>query len=240
MVLRFRSILLTASALALSFSGSVPAQAQEGLEGTQAVLNQLDNPTHNRPQSSNWYVDLSVQRKIAADDFLIPAGTDWWQIDAISMIGMMCMDPGLGDEVHIAFYSNAGDSIDGKPDAVLFDLRTDVIQGMSHSCSAADAEMQYDLVPQSKVWLRPDAKYWLSIRGVVSGEVYDRNLWWTGREGWLNQPAFYYSGGSLSSCNEKWVQLNVCDGEALGDDMSWSMTYTAFRPDLLYLPMLRR
>ncbi len=245
MVFRIRSFLLIASALAMAFSGSAPVQAQEGLEGTQAVLSQLDNafpPDQGNILSSRFEL-VPGSDKIAADDFIVPDGTDWWAINGMAFIGQMCLDSGAGDQVWIVFYANAGDTSNGKPGSAVAQSVTTVAQGIEGNCAGQVSNIQYSLTPQSAVWLRPGQKYWVSVHSIAPGDnPFGRRLYWAGRSGIFagTQPAFYYSGGSLSSCDKVWVERRVCDGTTAGDDMTWSLTYTAFRPNFVFLPLMQR
>ncbi len=245
MFFRTRFAFLTAVALSLTLVGAPLAQAQGGLEGTQDVLTQLDNayPPDTGNILSSRFELVPGSDKIAADDLIVPAGLNWWWVTGMAFIGNMCLDSGMGDQVWMVFYNNSGDTDNGKPGTVFAQSIATVAEGTAGNCAGQITNVTYHLTPQSTVWLRSGAKYWVSIHSIAPGDnPFARRLYWAGRSGvyTLTQPAFYYSGGSLTACNREWVERRVCDGTTLGDDMTWSMTYTPFQAKLVYLPVLSR
>lgn len=245
MASRWRTLILTVATLTMAPTPALTAFAQEAPEGPQETLNQLDNaysPEEGNILSSRFQ-QVPGSDKIAADDVVVPAGTDWWTITSMSFIGQMCLDSGAGDQVHIVVYANSGDTSNGKPGSVWRDATATVAQGIEGNCAGQVANTQYDLTPQTSLWLSPGQKFWLSIHSIAPGDnPFIRRLYWAGRSGIFagTQPAFYYSGGSLTSCSQIWVERRVCDGTTAGDDMTWAITYTAFRPNFVYIPLVRR
>ncbi len=245
MVRYTRSLIRAALGLSLVLAAAPLAQAQGPLEGVQAVLNQLDNAVPGDQGSilSSRFSATPLNDKIAADDFLIPAGPDWWQVTEVSIIGKMCLDEGSGDVVKVVIYRNDGPNDDGKPGVQELATRVTVQQGSNGSCSSSATASQYDLTPETMIRLRPDRKYWISVHSVMDNSadpILTRRLYWSGRVGLFNQPAFYYTGGSEPSCNQVWVERRVCDSSTTGDDMTWALTYTPVVVTELYVPMVSR
>ncbi len=245
MARRWRSWLLTLAALTMVPTPVLPTFAQEPPDSPQDTLSQLDNayPPDQGNILSSRFEQVPASDKIAADDVLVPAGTDWWSITSMSFIGLICLDGNQGDRVQIAVYANSGDTGNGKPGTLWRQATATVAQGIDGNCAGQVTNAQYDLTPQSPIWLAPGQKFWLSIHSVAPGnDPFVRRLYWAGRSGIYagTQPAFYYSGGSLPSCSQTWVERRVCDGTTAGDDMTWSITYTAFNPHFLYVPSVSK
>lgn len=235
-----RSRLLSVAALTLCvvLSGPSLALAQETPEGSQEVHSQLDDPVYDTGTGKRYSVTSStfsntpVSNKFAADDVIVPPGSEWWRVTSVSIVAQLCLDQSLGDTISLLVYYNSGALDSGSPG---FLRQKVMLSGWSSVC-AADSS-QVDLQLQTPIVLPSGNKYWLSVQSDSNTLILDRKLFWATRGAAVNQSAMYYGNGD---CRSEWQARTTCVSDVLGNDMAWSLTYSTFNGNAVYMPQLGR
>ncbi|HRE29990.1 MAG TPA: hypothetical protein PK954_25335 [Anaerolineales bacterium] len=235
-----RSRLLSVAALTLCvvLSGPSLALAQETPEGSQEVHSQLDGTLTNSQTGKTYsvtsstfpYGNLALSNKYAADDVIVPPGNEWWRVTAVSIWGELCLNASQGDAIALVVYYNSGALDSGSPSNV---RQSVPLTGWSDGCASDAALVDFQL--QTPIVLPSGLKYWISIQS--SSNALDRKIFWATRGTALNQPAAYIGYGD---CFSEWQQRVACVADVPGDDMAWSLTYSTFNGNAVYMPQLGR